>query len=99
MSLGDREGHLKIFHVLFPIYIELKEKKEGKGKSVMQGSKGIRQLSINQCISPMMIHKTTFCKITIAVVKILDTQLNEPTNQNSSNVPKVVKPTNKKTLI
>ena len=26
------------------------------------------------------------------------TQLNEPTNQNSIKVPKVVKPTNKKTL-
>ena len=29
----------------------------------------------------------------------LDTQLNEPTNQNSKKFPKVVKPTNKKTLL
>ena len=29
---------------------------------------------------------------------MLDTQLNEPTNKNSMKVPKVVKPTNKKTL-
>ena len=28
----------------------------------------------------------------------LDTHLNEPTNQNSLKVPKVVKPTNKKTF-
>ena len=28
----------------------------------------------------------------------MNTQLNEPANQNSTNVPKVVKPTNKKTL-
>ena len=31
-------------------------------------------------------------------LKRLDTQLNEPTNQNSRKVPKVVKSTNKKTL-
>ncbi len=29
----------------------------------------------------------------------LDTQLKEPTNQNSTKVPKVVKPTNKRTLL
>ena len=29
----------------------------------------------------------------------LDTQLNEPTNQNSIKVPKVVEPTNKKMLL
>ena len=44
----------------------------------------------------MMIHKITFCRLQL---KFLDTQLNEPTNQNSSKVAKVVKPTNKKTLI
>ena len=31
-------------------------------------------------------------------LKRLDTQLNEPTNQNYIKIPKVVKPTNKKTL-
>ena len=31
-------------------------------------------------------------------LKRLDTQQNEPTNQNSLKVPKVVKPNNKKTL-
>ena len=31
-------------------------------------------------------------------MKCLDTQLNEPTNQNSKKVPKVLKPTNKETL-
>ena len=32
-------------------------------------------------------------------LKRLDTQLNEPINQNSIKVPKVVKPINKKTLL
>ena len=32
-------------------------------------------------------------------LKHLNTQLNEPTNQNSSKFPKEVKPTNKKTLL
>ena len=31
--------------------------------------------------------------------KRLDTQLNEPTNPNSLKVPKIVRPTNKKTLL
>ena len=33
------------------------------------------------------------------VFENLDTQLNEPTNQNTLKVPKVVKPTNKKMLL
>ena len=36
-----------------------------------------------------------FCRL---LVETLDTQQNEPTNQNSSKFTKVVKPTNKKTL-
>ena len=40
-----------------------------------------------------MIHK-----IIPSVNYILDTTLNEPTNQNSMKVSKVVEPTNKKTL-
>ena len=31
--------------------------------------------------------------------KSLDTQLNDPTNQNSIKVPKIVEPTNKKTVL
>ena len=43
-------------------------------------------------------------QITLTVVynywlKRLDTQLNKPTNQNPLKVPKVVKSTNKKTLL
>ena len=34
-----------------------------------------------------------FCRL-----QLVDTQLNEPTNQNSMKVPKVVEPTNRKTL-
>ena len=78
---GDREGHtLNISCTLS--YIEIKRKKGG------EGSKRIRQLPINWCISPMMIHK-------IEVVEMFG----HSTNQNSSKVPKVVKPTNKKTLL
>ena len=36
----------------------------------------------------------TYCRFKLVV----DTQLNEPTNQNSMKVPKVVKSTNKKML-
>ena len=36
-----------------------------------------------------------FCRLPLVV----DTQLNELTNQNSIKVPKVAKPTNKKTLL
>ena len=32
-------------------------------------------------------------------LKRFNTQLNKPTNQNSVNVPKIVKPTNKKTFL
>ena len=39
-----------------------------------------------------------FCILQL-VVETLDTQLNEPTNQNSIKVPKVVMPTNKKKLL
>ena len=36
-----------------------------------------------------------FCRLQLVV----NTQLNEPTNQNTHIVPKVVKPTNKETLL
>ena len=55
-----------------------------------QGSKGIRRWSINWFTFPIHI---------IIPSVDLDTQLNEQTNQNSIKVPKVVKPTKKKTLI
>ena len=41
----------------------------------------------------------SFYKIQIVVKKRSDTQLNKATNQNSLKVPKVVGPTNKKTLL
>ena len=37
-----------------------------------------------------------YCRLQLVVKKRLDTQLNEPTNQISIKVPKVVKSTNKK---
>ena len=46
-----------------------------------QGSKGIRQLPINLCTSPMSIHKIT-PSVDYNWLKRLNTQLNEPTNQN-----------------
>ena len=42
------------------------------------------------------IQNYPFCIIHLRL-KRLDTQLNEPTNQNSLKIPKVVNPTNKKT--
>ena len=46
------------------------------------------------CTFSMMIHKNTPSVDYNLLLKSLDTQINEPTNQNSI-VPKVVKPTNK----
>ena len=46
----------------------------------------------------MMIHKITSIVDYNEWLKSLDTQLNEPTNQNSIKFPKVVEPTNKKTF-
>ena len=40
----------------------------------------------------------SLCKFQLKI-ETFDTQLNEPTNQNSMKDPKVVRPTNKKTLI
>ena len=64
-----------------------------------QGPKGIRQWSINWCTSLMMIHKIILSVDYNYLLKRLDTQSNEPTNQNSIKVPKDVQPTNKKTLL
>ena len=46
---------------------------------------------------PMIINKTTPSVDYSQCLKSLDTQLNDPTKQNLIEVPKVVKPTNKKT--
>ena len=47
----------------------------------------------------MMLHKITPSLDYNLWLKHLVTQLNKPTNQNSIKVPKVVKPTNEKTLL
>ena len=70
-----------------------------KTKENMQGSKGIRQWPINLCTSPMMIQKINPSVDYNCLLKRLETQPNEPTNQNSIKVPKIFKPTNKRTLI
>ena len=49
--------------------------------------------------TPMTKHKVTPSLDHNKWKKRFDTHLNEPTNQNSRKVPKVVKPTNKKTLL
>ncbi len=46
--------------------------------------------------SKMMTHKITPSLDYNQWLKSLDTHLNEPTNQNSTKAPKVVKPSNKK---
>ena len=47
----------------------------------------------------MMIHKITPFEDYNQWLKRLNTELNEPTNKKSRKVTKVVKPTNKKTLL
>ena len=47
----------------------------------------------------MMIYKITPSVDYNWWLKRLDTQINEPTNQYSIKVPKIVKPMNKKTLL
>ena len=56
---------------------------------VFQGYKGIRKRLINLCTSPIMLYKIT-------PSLNYNTQLSESTNLNSIKVPKVAKPTNKK---
>ena len=64
--------------------------------SKSQGSKGIRQWPMNLCTFLMTILKITLPVEYYYWLKRLDTQLNETTNQNSVEVPKVVELTNKK---
>ena len=52
-----------------------------------QGLKGIRQLLIILCTYPLMLHKITPSK---DYKFLAETQVDEPTNQNSIQVPKVV---------
>ena len=47
----------------------------------------------------MLKHKITPSVDYNIWLKRLDTQLNKPSNQNSVKFPKVIKPTNKKTLL
>ena len=78
-----------IIHFILSFFLSVRS----KISQHLLASKGIRQWPINWCIFPMMIHKST------PRLKRLDTQLNEPTNKNSINVPKVFRPTNKKPLL
>ena len=48
----------------------------------MQGSKGVRQWTINLCTSPMMIYKITPCVDINKWLKRLNTLLNEAANRN-----------------
>ena len=64
---------------------------------ICQESKGIRQWSTNLFSSPIQTI-TTFNYYNYWL-KSLETQLNEPNIQNSLKVPKVVKQTNKETLL
>ena len=50
------------------------------------------------CTSQMIIHKISPSVDYNQWLKRFDTQLNDPTNKNLNQVPKVVKPTNKLTL-
>ena len=59
----------------------------------------MRQWPIDWCTSPMMIHKITPSVDYKEWFKSLDTQLNEPANQNTIKVSKVAKPTKTKMLL
>ena len=58
-----------------------------------------RTMADKCCIYPMMLHKITSSVNYNQLLKRFDTQINEPTNQNSTKVPKVVKVTKNKTLL
>ena len=65
----------------------------------IQGSKVIRQWPTKiMYISNVNTQIYPLCRVHL-VVDTKDTQLNKPTNQDSLKVPKVVKATNKKTLL
>ena len=64
-----------------------------------QGSNGIRQWPIKWCTSPLLIHKIVSSVDNNYGLKRLDSELDKPTNQNPLKVSKVVKPTDKKTLL
>ena len=51
-------------------------------KIVTQGSKGIRQWSINCCVFPMMIQKLTPSVDYNKWLQRWNTRVNKPTNQN-----------------
>ncbi len=70
----------------------------GPDFSLQQGSKGIRQWSLNWHSSQMMILMITHSVDYNSGWKVL-TLLNEPTNQNTIKVPKFIMQTKKKTLI
>ena len=68
---------------------------------VTQGSKGIRQWPINISTSPTIDNTQNypFYRLQLVVETFGQSTKNEPTNQNSIKVSKVVKPTNKKTIL
>ena len=66
---------------------------------ICQGSKGTRQWSINWHAFRMIICKNNPSVDYNLWLKRLDTQLNQPTNENSIKVLKVVRPTNQKMLL
>ena len=57
----------------------------------MYGSKGIRQWPINWNTSQIISHKITPFVDYNKWLKRLDTQLNEPTNQNKADSPKLLR--------
>ena len=63
-----------------------------------QGSKGIRQCPINYCTSPMITQNCRLSRIQL-VVETFEQSTKLTTNRNSIKVPKVVRPTNKETLL
>ena len=70
---------------------------------VSQGYERIRQWTINWCTYRIMIHVITssvdYLQLVVETFGPMDTKLDKPNDQNPIKVPKVVKSTNKKTLL
>ena len=69
-----------------------------RSRIIYEGSRGIRQWPVDLFTSPIMIHKITHY---VGSLQLLVETFGHSTlsNQNSIKFPKVLKPTNKKTLL
>ena len=67
-------------------------------KNASLGSKGVKQWPIKWCTSSMMLHKITPSVNYNSWLKLLDIELNKPTNQNSKLLSQLIKKSKYKTF-